>query len=49
MMVKWMCGVSLKYIHFSEDSCNLLGNHCVADVVRCGRLQMVWTSGTAKV
>ena len=40
MMVRWMCGVSLKYRECSEDLCNLLGINCVADVVRRGRL--IW-------
>ena len=39
MMVRWMCGVSLKDKKRSEDSCNLLGINCVADVVRRGRLR----------
>ena len=36
MMVRWMCGVSLKDRRRSEDLCNLLGINCVADVVRRG-------------
>ena len=40
MMVRWMCGVSLKDRRHSEDLCNLLGINCVADVVRRGRL--IW-------
>ena len=39
MMVRWMCGVSLKDRRCSEDLCNLLGINCVADVVRRGRLR----------
>ena len=39
MMVRWMCGVSLKGRRHSEDLCNLLGINCVADVVRRGRLR----------
>ena len=39
MMVRWMCGVSLKDRKRSEDLCNLLGINCVADVVRHGRLR----------
>ena len=39
MMVRWMCGVSLKDRKRSEDLCNLLGIDCVADVVRRGRLR----------
>ena len=39
MMVRWMCGVSLKDRRRSEDLCNLLGINCVADVVRHGRLR----------
>ena len=38
MMVRWMCGVSLKDRKRSEDLCILLGINCVADVVRHGRL-----------
>ena len=39
MMVRWMCGMSLKDRRRSEDLCNLLGINCVADVVRRGRLR----------
>ena len=39
MMVRWMCGVSVKDRKRSEDLCNLLGINCVADVVRRGRLK----------
>ena len=39
MMVKWMCGVSLKDRRRCEDLCNRLGITCVADVVRRGRLR----------
>ena len=39
MMVRWMCGVFLKDKECSEDLCRLLGNQCVADVVRHGRLK----------
>ena len=39
MMVRWMCGVSLKDRKRSEDLCILLGINCVADVVRRGRLR----------
>ena len=28
MMVRWMCGVSLKDRRRSEDLCNLLGINC---------------------
>ena len=38
MMVRWMCGVSLKDRRHSEDLCNL-GINGVADVVRRGRLR----------
>ena len=38
-MVRWVCGVSLKDRKYSEDLCNLLGIHCVADVVRSCRLR----------
>ena len=39
MMVRWMCGVSMKDRKRSEDLCNLLGINRVADVVRRGRLR----------
>ena len=39
MMVRWMCGVSLKDRKRREDLCNLLGINCVADVVRRGRMR----------
>ena len=39
MMVRWMCGVSLKERKQSEDLCSLLDINCVADVVRHGRLR----------
>ena len=39
MIVRCMCGVSLKDRKRSEDLCNLLGINCVADVVRCGRFR----------
>ena len=39
MMVRWMCGVSLKDKRCNEDLCNRLGNNCVAEVVRHGRLR----------
>ena len=39
MMVRWMCGVSLKDRKCSMDLCSLLGIQCVADVVRHGRLR----------
>ena len=39
MMVRWMCGVSLKDRRRSEDLCNLLGINCVADVVRHVKLR----------
>ena len=44
MMVRWMCGVSLKDRKRSEDLYNLLGINCVADVVTW-KIEMVWTSG----
>ena len=45
MMVRWMCGVSLKDRKRSEDLCNLLGINCIADVVRRGRLRCldIWS------
>ena len=39
MMVRWMCGVSLKDRKRSVDLYSLLGVHSVADVVRRGRLR----------
>ena len=41
MMMRWMCRVSLKDRKRSEDLCDLLGNNCVADVVRRGGLGWV--------
>ena len=39
MMVRWMCGVSLKDRKRSVDLYSLLGVQSVADVVRHGRLR----------
>ena len=39
MMVRWMCGVSLKDRKRSEDLYSLLGIQSVAKVVRHGRLR----------
>ena len=39
MMVRWMCGVSLKDRKCSVDLYSLLGVQSVADVVRHGRLR----------
>ena len=39
MMVRWMCGVSLKDRKRSEDLYSLLGIQSVAKVVRYGRLR----------
>ena len=39
MMVRWMCGVSLKDRKHSVDLYSLLGVQSVADVVRRGRLR----------
>ena len=39
MMVRWMCGVSLKDRRRSEDLYGLLGVQSVAEVVRRGRLR----------
>ena len=39
MMVRWMCGVSLKDRKRSVDLYSLLGVQSVADVVRRGRLR----------
>ena len=51
MMVRWMCGASLKDRKRSENLCNLLGINCalVADVVRRGRLRWFGYSGTKSV
>ena len=38
MMVRWMCGVSLKDRERSVDLYSLLGIQSVADLVRHGRL-----------
>ena len=45
MMVRWMCGVSLKYRKRSVDVYSLLGLDSVAEVVRRlrrGRLRWFW-------
>ena len=39
MIVRWMCGVSLKDRKRSEVLYSLLGVQSVAEVVRCGRLR----------
>ena len=39
MMVRWMCGVSLKDRKRTVDLYSLLGVQSVAEVVRCGRLR----------
>ena len=39
MMVRWMCGVSLKDTKRSVDLYSLLGVESVAEEVRCGRLR----------
>ena len=39
MMVRWMCGVSLKHRKYSVDLYSLLGVQSVANVVRRGRLR----------
>ena len=39
VMMRWMCGVSLKDKKQSEDLNSLLGIQSVADVVRHGRLR----------
>ena len=39
MMVRWMCGVTLKNRVHSADLYIRLGVQCVADVVRRGRLR----------
>ena len=45
MMVRWMCGVSLKdRRHNKEFHATFLVINCVADVVRRGKIEMVWTS-----
>ena len=45
MMVRWMCGVSLKDRKRSEDLCILLGINCVAGCGEAWKIEMVWTSG----
>ena len=45
MMVRWMCGVSLKNRKRSENLNSLLGIHSVADVVEAWQIEMVWASG----
>ena len=42
MMVRWMCGVSLKDRKRSVDFNSLLGVQSVADGVRHGRLRWFW-------
>ena len=39
MMVRWICGVSLKDRKYSVDLYSILGIQSVADVVRRGRLR----------
>ena len=39
MMVRWMCGVSLKNKKRSEGLYSLLGVQSLTEVVRCGRLR----------
>ena len=39
MMVRWMCGVSLKVRKRSVDLYSILGIKSVADVVRCGSVR----------
>ena len=42
MIVRWMCGVSLKDRKHSVDWYSLLGVDSVAEVVRCGRGLGMW-------
>ena len=45
MMVRWMCGVSIRDRRSSVELNEHLGIEGVAEVVRCGRLsEVVWTS-----
>ena len=44
MMVRWMCGLSLKDRKHSVDLYSLLGKQSVADVVRCGGKVAVFRS-----
>ena len=39
MMVRWMCGASLKDWKSNQELLDRLGIVCVAEIVRCGRLQ----------
>ena len=39
MMVRWMCGVSLKKRKQSEVLYSLLGIQRVAEVMKCGRVR----------
>jgi hypothetical protein len=39
MMVRWMCGFTLRHRKSSEELNGRLGIECVSDVVRCGRLR----------
>ena len=45
MMVRWMCGVTLKDRKSSVGLYSLLGEQSVADVVRCGRWMGNWSVG----
>ena len=40
MMVRWMCGVTLKNKKSSEELKEYLGIESVTDVVRCERLRL---------
>ena len=46
MMVRWMCGVSLKDRKSSVDLYSLMGVYSVAEVVRCDSFEVVWACGT---
>ena len=47
MMVRWMCGVSLKDRKRSVDLYSLLlGVQSVDEVVRRGNIEVVWACGT---
>ena len=45
MMVRWMCGVTLKDRRSNLKLFQRLGIYGIAEVVRRGRREMVWTCG----
>src|ERR1700761_9094090 len=42
MMVRWMCGASLKDRKSNQELLDRLGIVCIAEIVRCGRSQDDW-------